>query len=57
MCVFRNDYFKDNNKPSHWVRNSKLKFLDIYELFKRTPIFDEKKASITGKTEEEVNTD
>ena len=47
---------KDNNKPAHWVGHSKLRSLDIYELFKRTPDFDEKEASVTGKTEEEKNT-
>ena len=33
--------FKDNNKPAHWVGNSKSIPLDIDELFKRTPKLDE----------------
>ena len=45
-----------NNKPAHWVGHSKLRDLDIYELFKRTPNFDEKEASVSGETEEEKNT-
>ena len=48
--------FKDKNKPAHWVGHSKLRSLDIYDFFKRTPNFDEKEASVTGKTEEEKNT-
>ena len=47
---------KDNDKPAHWVGHSKLRSLDIYELFKRTPDFDEKEASVTGKTEEDKDT-
>ena len=43
-------FFKDNNKSAHWVCHSKLRSLDIDEFFKRTPNFDEKKASVTGKT-------
>ena len=39
---------KDNSKPAHWVGHSKLRSLDIDELFKRTPKFDEKGASVTG---------
>ena len=35
-------FFKDNNKPEHWVGHSKLGSLDIDEFFKRTPNFDEK---------------
>ena len=45
--------FKDNNKPAHWVGHSKLIYLEINELFKRTLNFDEKEASVAGKTEEE----
>ena len=37
-------------------RSLKLRSLDIYEFFKRTPNFDEKEASVTGKTEQEKNT-
>ena len=48
--------FKDNNKPLHWVVHSKLGSLDIDELFKIIHKFDEKEDSITGKTEEEKNT-
>ena len=48
--------FKDNNKPAHWVGHSKIRSLDIYDLFKRTPKFDEKEASVTWKTEKERNT-
>ena len=57
LCVFKNKKFKDNNKPSHWVGHSKLRSLEIYEFFKRTPNFDEKEDSVTGKTEEEKNKD
>ena len=56
MCVFKNECFKDNNKPAHWVGHSKLRSLYIDELFKRTPNFDEKWASVSGKTEEEKDT-
>ena len=56
FCVFSKKKIKDNNKPAHWVIHSKLRSLDIYELFKRTPNFDEKEASVTGKTEEDKNT-
>ena len=45
--------FKDNNKPAHWVGHSELISLNIYELCKRTPKFDEKQASVTGNTEED----
>ena len=48
--------FKDNKKSAHWVGHSKLRSLDLDELFKRTPNFDEKEASVTGKTLEEKNT-
>ena len=44
---------KDNNKPAHWVGCTKLRSLDINEFFKRTPKFDGKEDSVTGKTEEE----
>ena len=55
MCLQKN-CFKYNNKPAHWVGQSKLRFLDIDELFKWTPKFDENQACVTGKTEEEKNT-
>ena len=42
FCVSSKKCSKDNNKPAHWVGNSKLISLDIDELFKRTPNFDEK---------------
>ena len=48
--------FKDNNKPAYWVGHSELRSLNIDEFFKRTPKFDEKVSSVTGKTEEEENT-
>ena len=48
-------FFKDNDKPAHWVGHSKLGSLDIYDSFKRTPNFDENQASVTGNTEEEEN--
>ena len=44
--------FKENDKPAHWVGHSKLRSLDKDELFKRTPNFDENKASVIGSTEE-----
>ena len=50
FCVSLNFFSKDNNKPAHWVGHSKLRSLDIYELFKRTPNVDEKESSVTGKT-------
>ena len=52
VCLQKN-CFKDNNKPAHWVGQSKLRSLEIYEFFKITPNFDEREASMTGKTEEE----
>ena len=52
----KNNCFKDNNKPAHWVGHSKLISLDIDEFFKITPKFDEKEAIVTGTTEEEKNT-
>ena len=51
----KNNVFKDNNKTAHWVGHSKLGSLDIDEFFKITQKFDEKEASVTGKTEEEKN--
>ena len=55
LCVFNCFGFKDNNKPAIWVGHSKLGSLDIDELFKITPKFDEKEASVTVNTEEEKN--
>ena len=57
LCVFKKSCFKDNNNPAHWVGHSKWGSLDIDEFFKITPKFDEKEASVTGKTEEEKNTE
>ena len=42
--------FKDDDKPSHWVGHSKLKSLNIDELFLKTPKFYENKASVTRNT-------
>ena len=56
MCVFTINCFKDNNKTAHWVGYSKLRFLDIDDLFKRTLHFDEKEASLTGNIKEEEHT-
>ena len=53
LCVFKNIYFKDNNKPAHWVGHSELKSLDMNDLFNRTPQFYENQVSVTGNTEEE----
>ena len=44
---------KDNDKPAHWVRRSKLRSMDIDDFFKITTQFDENQASVTGNTEEE----
>ena len=55
MCL-KNKCFKDNNKLAHWVGHLKLGSLDTDEFFKRKPKFDEKEASVTGKTEKEKNT-
>ena len=46
----KDNCFKYNNKPVYWVGHSKLISLDINELFKITPKFYEKEASVTGKT-------
>ena len=51
LCVSSQKSFKDNNKPAHWVGHSKLRSLDTYDFFKRTPKFDEKHASVAGNTE------
>ena len=53
IFVSSKNKIKDNNKPAHWVGLSKLVSLYIYEFFKRTPKFDEKESSVTGKKEEE----
>ena len=47
---------KVNNKPAHWVGHSKLRSLEIDNFFKITQNFDEKEATVTGKTEKEKNT-
>ena len=44
---------KNNNKTEHWVDHSKLRYLELNEFFKRTPNFDEKEASVPGKTGDE----
>ena len=49
VCL-QNKCFKDNVKTAHWVGHSKLRSLDIDEFLKRTPIFDEKEANVTGNT-------
>ena len=49
FCVFFN-FKKDNVKPAHWVGHLKLRSLDTYDLFKRTPKFDQKQAIVTGNT-------
>ena len=49
LCVYKNGYFRENNKPVHSVGHLKLGSLDIYELFKITQKIDEKEASVTGK--------
>ena len=54
MCL--KNRFKDNNKPAHWVGHSKSGSPDIDDFFKITQTFDEKEASVTGKTKEEKNT-
>ena len=46
---------KDNVKPAHWFGHSKLISLDIDDLFKITPEFDEIEASVNRYTEEEEN--
>ena len=44
FCVsFKNNCFKDNIKPAHWVGHPQLRSLDTYEFFKITPGVDEKK--------------
>ena len=51
FCVSsKKSWFKDNNKPAHWLGHSKLISLEIDELFKITPNFYEKEASLTGIT-------
>ena len=42
--------FKDNLKPAHWVDHSQLRYLDTDDLFKITPVVDEKQDSVTGNT-------
>ena len=55
MCFFKKYFFKDDNKPVNLVGQLKLRSLDIDELFKRTPNFDEKETSVTDKKEEDKN--
>ena len=52
FCVFKKICFKDINKPAHWVGQSELISLDVDDLFKRTPKFDENQASVTMNTYE-----
>ena len=52
FCVSLKITFKDNHKPTDWVSHSKLCSLDTFELFERTPKFDEKQASVYGNKEE-----
>ena len=49
LCFF--NFFKDNNKSARWVGHSELRSLEIDALFKITPNFDEKEASVIGITE------
>ena len=51
LCVFKKK--KNNIRPEYWVGHSKLGYLDIDELFKITPNFDDKEKSVSGITEEE----
>ena len=53
LCVYSKKWFKDNDKPAHWVGHSKLRSLDIDELFKIKQKFDENQASVTGNIEGE----
>ena len=48
VCLLK--CFKDNVRTAQWVSHSKLIPLDTYDLFKRTSVVDEKKASVTGNT-------
>ena len=57
FCVFNLFCLKDNNELAHWVSHSKLRSLELDEFFIRTPDFDEKEESVTGKTEEKKNTE
>ena len=40
--------FKDNVRTAHWVGHSQLRSLDTDHLFKMTPFFDDRQASVTG---------
>ena len=42
--------FKDKFKTAHWVGHSQIISLDKNDLFKRTPVVDEKQDSVTGNT-------
>ena len=46
---------KNNVKIAHWVGYSQLRSLDTDDLFKITPVVDEKQASVTGKNNETVS--
>ena len=56
FCVSsKENCFKDNVKPAHWVGPSQLRSPDSDDLFKRTPGVDAKQASVTGnKTKQSV---
>ena len=43
-------FLKDNVKNAHWVVHSQWISLDTYDFFKRTPVVDERKASVNGNT-------
>ena len=43
-------FLKYNLKTALWVGHSQLISLDSYDVFKRTPVLDEKHASVTGNT-------
>ena len=49
VCL-QNKCFKDNVKTAHWVGHSKLRSLDIDDLFKRTTDVDDTQYSVNGTT-------
>ena len=50
LCVFKTNCSKNNVKPAHWVGHLQLRSLDTDYFFKRTPVVDEKQASVTVNT-------
>ena len=50
VCLLKIQILKDNVQPAHWVGHQQLISLYTYDLFKRTPVFDEKQASVTENT-------